>query len=253
MTADEAARWTTAVLLLAATLYSACRAMAASGAAGRVGLALHSLMMAAMALMLLPRGQWPLLPQVLLFVLGSWWFVVQAVSYRTRPRDGPPVRGRAVAGKHVGDRPVAGRAKPLYDAAAMAAMAFMLAAGDLGAVPQSEAGPPAPVPVAPAHHGAAAAGPLTARLPGWGDQLSLVPAVAFGLAVFFGLATVAWTLRLLLQLWPLTGGRSVAAALCSRGGALRGARCPRFRDVADTAVEIVAAGALALMFAALAA
>ncbi|MGY3317028.1 DUF5134 domain-containing protein [Arthrobacter sp. TE12232] len=239
-----------AVLLLAATLFSACRAVAASGAAGRVGLALHSLMMAAMALMFLPRGQWPLLPQVLLFVLGSWWFVVQAVSYRTPPRDGPPVRGRAVAGKHVGDRPVAGRAKPLYDAAAMAAMAFMLAAGDLGAVPQSEA---RLLPVAPAHHGAAAAGPLTARLPGWGDQLSLVPAAAFGLAVFFGLATVAWTLRLLLQLWPRTGGTSVAAALCSRGGALRGARWPRCRDVADTAVEIVAAGALALMLAALAA
>lgn len=242
-----------AVLLLAATLYSACRAVAASGAAGRVGLALHSLMVAAMALMLLPRGQWPLLPQVLLFVLGSWWFVVQAVSYRTRPRDGPPVRGRAVADKRVGGRPVGGRAKPLYDAAAMAAMAFMLAAGGLAAVPQPGARPPAPVPVAPAHHGAAAAGPLTVPLDGWSTQSSPVPAVAFGLAVFFGLATVVWTLRLILQFWPGIGGTSGAAAMCSRGGALWSARSAGFRDVADTAVEIVAAGALALMFAALAA
>jgi hypothetical protein len=135
----------------------------------------------------------------------------------------------------------------------MAAMAFMLAAGGLAAVPQSGARPPAPVPVAPAHHRAAAAGPLTAPLDGWSTQSSPVPAVAFGLAVFFGLATVVWTLRLILQFWPGTGGTSGAAAMCSRGGALWGARSPGFRDVADTAVEIVAAGALALMFAALAA
>ncbi|SDO90080.1 hypothetical protein SAMN04487914_10155 [Arthrobacter sp. ok909] len=236
MIADDAVRWTIAALLLAATLYSACRAVVASGAAGRVGLALHSLMMAAMALMLLPRAQWPLLPQVLLFVLGSWWFVVQAVSYRTHPRDGPPVRGRA---------------KSLYDAAAMAAMAFMLAAGGLGTVRQSGPRPPVPVPVAPAHHGAVAVGPLTAPLDGWSMQPSPVPAVAFGPAIVFGLATAMWTLRLLLQLWPGSSDDTGPAAFF--GHSLRGARSAGFRDLADTAVEVVGAAALALMFVALAA
>ena len=40
--ADEALRWAMTVLLLAAALYSAFRAVAASGRQRRVGLALHS-------------------------------------------------------------------------------------------------------------------------------------------------------------------------------------------------------------------
>ena len=66
MTADEALRWTLAVLLLAATGYSAGRSLCGSGP-GRVGSALHAVVTAAMASMLVPGGQWPVLPQLLLF------------------------------------------------------------------------------------------------------------------------------------------------------------------------------------------
>ena len=67
MTADEALRWTLAVLLLAATGYSAGQSLRGAGPAGRVGSALHAVMTAAMASMLVPGGQWPVLPQLLLF------------------------------------------------------------------------------------------------------------------------------------------------------------------------------------------
>ena len=239
MIADEALRWTLAVLLLAATLYSACRAVAAPGPAGRVGSALHALMTAAMALMLVPGSRWPLLPQVLLFAVGAWWFILQAVSRRVRARHGQP----AIA-----------HAKPLYDAAAMAAMVFMLAAAGFWEVPPSGALPSAPdLPIPASHHGASAAASLAAPVHEWSTQPALVLAVAFGLAVVFGLASVLWALRLLLQLWAGSRGRFVPAAIRSEGPELRSGRLAGFRDVADTAAEVVGAAALALMFAALAA
>ena len=139
MIAGEALRWALLALLLAATLYSAWRGLAAARPAGRVDSALHALMTAAMALMLIPGGQWPVLPQVLLFALGAWWFILQAVRRRTGSRDAWPPTGQG---------------KPLYDAAAMAAMAFMLAVKGLWVLPASAAVPPLQGPLVPVpHHG----------------------------------------------------------------------------------------------------
>lgn len=217
MITDETLGRTIAVLLMAATLYTMFRAVAASGPAARVGQTLHALMTAAMALMLLPGGQWPVLPQFLLFALGAWWFVLQAVSRRSRR----------------GDRlPGTARAKSLYDAAAMAAMAFMLALGGPG---PDGPGPLGPAPAA--HHGSAVALPLAAPVPGWRAGTDPLPdplaAAAFGLAVVFGLAAVLWAARLLFRL------RRIRPA-------------GRFRYVADAAVESLGAAALANMFVALA-
>lgn len=236
MMANEALRWIVAVLLLAATLYAAFRAVTVPGPAARTSSVLQALMTAAMALMLVPGSQWPLLPQVLLFAVGAWWFMLQAVSRRVRARD---------------DKSTVGRVKLIYHAAAMASMVFMLAAAGFWPVPPSGAIPSAldrPVP-AP-HHGASAAAALAAPAHGWSVQPALVPAVASALAVVFGLASVLWALRLILQVRAGSSGRFVPAALRSHPGGLRGRRAAAFRDVADTAVEVVGAAALALMFAA---
>ena len=239
MIADETLRWALAMLLWAATVYSVCRAAAAAGPAGRVGTSLRALMTAAMALMLVPGGRWALLPQLFLFALGAWWFVLQAVRHRTRTRD---------------RRSVIGQGKPLYDAAAMGSMAFMLAVVGLWEDPASGALPPAPGALVPApHHAGAAAVPLAAPEHAWSVQPPLVPAVAWGLAVVFALAAVLWIVRLLLQLWPLPGGPPVPAALRSQGRRPRVRPSAGFQAVADTAVEAVGAAVIALMLAGLAA
>lgn len=239
MIAGEALRWTLAGLLVAATLYSAWRGMAAAQPTGRVDSGLHALMTAAMAIMLVPGGQWPVLPQVLLFSLGAWWFVVQAVRRPTPGRDGSPPSGPA---------------KPLYDAAAMAAMAFMLAATGLWGLPASAAVPPPRRQlISLPHHGGSAAAALAAPDPAWSAEPALMPSAVSGLAIVFGLATVLWTARLLLQFWPGSEEPPVRPAIRSPGGWLRNGHSAGFRDLADTAVEVVGAAALALMFAALAA
>jgi hypothetical protein len=239
--ADEALRWTLAVLLLAATLYSAGLGLNGTGQEGRVGSVLHALMTAAMALMLVPSGQWPVLPQLLLFAVGAWWFVLQAVRLR-KP-------SRAHNGTHSRDRrPMSGKGKPIYDAAAMAAMVFMLAATRLWELTPSGALPPASGPLISApHHGSAAAMPLAVPPPAWGTQTAVV------LAVVFGLAALHWTARLLLQLWPGPRGLPATTAIQTRSPGPGTRHLSDIRDVADTAVEVVGAAAFALMFAALAA
>jgi hypothetical protein len=244
MIADETLGRTIAVLLMAATLYTAFRAAAEPGPAARVGRTLHALMTAAMALMLLPGGHWPLLPQFLLFALGAWWFVLQAVARRTR--HGDPLPGT-------------GRAKPLYDAAAMAAMAFMLALGGFRDATLPGVLGPAPA----AHHASAVAVPLAVPAPGWSAQPGPLPgtlqAAAVGLAVAFGLAAVLWAARLLVRLPvqlraplrpkfrnPRVPGTHHGSSVASPG------RSSGFRDVADAAVEVLGAAAFAVMFAALA-
>ena len=233
MLADEALRWTLAVLLLAATLYSAGQGLTGARPAGRIGSVLHAVMTAAMAFMLVPGGRWPVLPQLLLFAVGAWWFVLQAVRLR------PHSRGRW---------PVFGRAKPLYDAAAMAAMAFMLAARSLWEPTAAGALPPAPDPLISApHHGSAAAVPAAVPVPAWSTLTALV------LTVAFALAAVLWAARLLLQLWPGSADRPLPAANRTRRAGPGTRYCAGFRAAADTAVEVVGAAALAFMFAALAA
>ena len=229
MTADEALRWTLAVLLLAATVYSAVKSLHGAEPADRVGSALHAIMTAAMAAMQVPGSQWPVLPQLLLFAVGAWWFILQAVRLRTRSR---------------GRWPMAGKGKPLYDAAAMAAMAFMLAARDLWEPTAAGALRPASVPLTAApHHGSAAAVPV----PVWSTPTVLV------LAVVFSLATVLWAARLILQLWPGSEGPPAPGALDSRREGPGARQSGGVRAVADTAVEMVGAAALAFMFAAQAA
>ncbi len=70
-------------VLLAATLYSAFCASRKSSLAARIGYGLQAVMMSARVPPLAPGGQWPVLPQLLLFVLASWWFVIRAASLRS--------------------------------------------------------------------------------------------------------------------------------------------------------------------------
>jgi hypothetical protein len=177
--ADEALRWAMTAVLLAATLYSGFRASRKSALAVRVDHGLHAVMMAAMILMLAPGVQWPVLPQILVFVLAAWWFLIQAASAQ-------PARS--------GEPAFAGRGLPLYDALSMAAMAYMIVAMDLrgGHGAGTEA---AGIQGQAEHHGGAT---VALPMPASGQEWSGQPATVF--AVAFGLAGVFWAARVLRQL-----------------------------------------------------
>ncbi len=218
--------WGLTALLLAASLYAAFRAGRKSPPATRVGFGIHAAMMAAMAVMLVPGLRWPALPQILVFGLAAWWFVLRAVS---RPQ--APCAGQAPpAGQAHGRRAEsASRGSLLYNALTMAAMAYMLAAMDVRGTRGMPAGPAAAGLAGQAvHHAGAAAGlplpgSLTGSLPGWSSQPALV------LAAAFAVAGAVWTVLLLRRLRPHTGP--------GRGEAF---------------LELVAAASMAVMFAALA-
>ncbi|MHA7221974.1 DUF5134 domain-containing protein [Arthrobacter sp. RHLT1-20] len=218
MIADEALRWAMAALLLGAASYAAFRAGRNRAPAVRVDYGLHALMMTAMILMLFPGVSGPALPQILVFVLAAWWFVIRAAAL-------PPHGSEGVAGADPGH---SGRGRHLYNALAMAATAYMLAAMDLSRAHGAEAGGAGAggVPGQTAHH-IGAAGWLP--LPGSGQDWSSRPALI--LAVVFGAAGAAWAVHLLRGLRP---------------HALRG------RGRGDTILELVGAASMAVMFAALA-
>jgi cbb3-type cytochrome oxidase subunit 3 len=206
-------------VLLAAAVYSAFRASRKSALARRVDHGLHALMMTAMVVMLAPGNPWPALPQILIFVLAAWWFVLRAASRRATP--GARLR-------------LAGRGKPFYDALAMAAVAYMLAAMDFrGAHKMNEA---AGIMGQALHHGGGAAvGQLPAwSMQDWGTQPALM------LAVAFAVACAVWAARLAASL----GGGSSPSSPSLRARTLRSA---------DLGSEFVSASAMAVMFAVLAA
>lgn len=220
MIENDLLRWGLAAPLLAASLYAAFRAGRKSPPAIRAGFGLHAAMLTAMVLMLIPGLQWPALPQVFVFGLAAWWFVLRAVSRQPVPVAGPLVPERTGPDRRRGQ---SGRDALLYHALTMAAMAFMPVAMDV----RSDHGPEAAAVGAagvlgPAgHHGGAAlAGlPLPGPDQGWGRQAALV------LAVAFGLAAGVWAIVLLR----------------SKG-----------RDRGGAAVEVVGAASMAVIFAALA-
>lgn len=161
-----------------------------------------------MVLMVVPGLQWPALPQILLFGLAAWWFVLRAVAWRPAPAGmhapaASPGRGRAER---------AGRGSLLYDALTMAAMAYMLVAMDLhGAYGTLAVSDAAGIPdQAPHHAGPAVALSLPGALPvaeqGWVSQSAVV------LALAFGLAGAVWCLLLFRRLStpgrPRSGKRS---------------------------------------------
>ena len=222
MLEDGFLRWGLTALLLAGSLYAAFHAARKSPPAARVGFGLHAAMTTAMALMLTPGLHWPALPQILLFGLAAWWFVLRAVARQPLP-----------AGRHVllpnpaqGRRAeTAGRGTLLYNALTMAAMAYRLAAMDgprgHGALAGSES---AGLPFEAHHRGAVPVLLPPGSLADWGSQSALV------LAVAFGLSGALWAFLLLRGLRP--HGRRVSG---------------------DAFLELVGAGAMAVMFAALAA
>lgn len=216
MIANEVLRWAMAALLLAAAFYAMFRAGRNPAPAIRVDYGLHALMMTAMVSMLFPGGGWPVLPQILVFVLGGWWFVIRAAALHPRGSGGAAVAGPGHAG----------RSLPLYNALTMAATAYMLAAMDFSGAHVADAGgaEAAGVPGQTAHHAGAAAGlPVS----GSGQDRSSRP--AFILAVVFGAAGAVWAVHLLRGLCPHT------------------ARCR-----GDAILELVGAASMAVMFAALA-
>ncbi|KQN91234.1 DUF5134 domain-containing protein [Arthrobacter sp. Leaf69] len=226
MFGSEFLRWGLTALLLAASLYAVFRAGRPSPPATRVGFGLHAGMMFAMVLMVVPGLQWPALPQILLFGLAAWWFVLRAVAWRPAPAGmhapaASPGRGRAER---------AGRGSLLYDALTMAAMAYMLVAMDLhGAYGTLAVSDAAGIPdQAPHHAGPAVALSLPGALPvaeqGWVSQSAVV------LALAFGLAGAVWCLLLFRRL--STPGRP-------RSG--------------EALLELAGSASIAVMFAALAA
>lgn len=171
-------------------------------------------MMTAMVLMLVPGLQWPALPQVFVFGLAAWWFVLRAVSRSPAPGSGPNVPEQPGLGRRGGQ---SGRPGLLYHALTMAAMAFMPAAMDV----RSAHGPDAAgVLGQAAHHGGASLAGLPLPDQVWGSQAALV------LAVAFGLAAAVWAVFLL--------------------------RFHHGRDRGGTVLELVGAASMAVMFAALA-
>jgi Domain of unknown function (DUF5134) len=215
-------RWSLATALAAATIYCGFRAGSRSALVIRMNYGLHALMTAAMIAMLVHGGEWPLLPQILVFALAAWWFAVQAAATRagTGTRPGRP-----------------GRGKCLYDALMMAATAYMLAVMRL-ASPAASSGlqTPGVFAVQGAHHpgGAGALHVTFPATPDWTSQAAPV------LAVAFAAACVLWAACLVKSL----GGGSAPSSPPSRRRALRSA---------DLGSELVGAGAMAAMFAALAA
>jgi hypothetical protein len=229
---DEVLRFGMTAALSAATVYCAFRAGSKSPMIVRVNYALHALMTLAMIGMLFHGWNWPLLPQLLAFALGTWWFTVQASSSRARP------------GIRRGSQP---RSKSLYDALFMAAMVFMLATPEFAgtqSTPGSNAhgGSAASVGQGTNHGAGAADGPVT--LPATDDRTSAANwtgAVTSALAIVFAVACVLWAVRLVRS----TGsGFPTPSAPFSRGRALR---------FADLGNEFVSAWAMAIMFAVLAA
>ena len=226
MVGNEVLRWALTALLLAASLYAAVRAGGTSPPATRVGFGLHAAMMAAMVPMLVPGLRWPALPQILFFGLAAWWFALRAVSRRPVPAGlRAPATGPARV-RHAGG---AGRCRLLYNALAMAAMAYMLVAMDAHGAGAPLAGPEAAGPPGQApHHGGPAVGlslpgSLAGSEQGWESQ----PAVVLALA--FGVAAAVWGLLLLRRL--RTPGRP-------RSG--------------DAFLELAGAASMAVMFASLA-
>jgi hypothetical protein len=211
-------------LLLAALLYAAFRAGRKSAAATRIDFGLHAAMMAAMALMLIPGLRWMVLPQILFFGLAAWWYILRTVSRHP----GTPARQPVpAAGPGTGRSPGhASRGRLLYHAMTMAAMAYMLAAMGLRSdhVPEAPGTQAAGFLGQAVHHGGASAPglPLPGPNQGWSSQTTLV------LAVAFGLAAAVWSVQLLRRLG-------------SRHGQSR----------ADSVLDVVGAGSMAVMFAAL--
>jgi hypothetical protein len=214
-------------VLLAAAVYSVFRAGRTSALARRVDHGLHALMMMAMIVMLASGTPWPALPQILIFGVASWWFVLRAASRAASRGPGPGAGLR-----------LTGHGKPLYDALAMAAMTYMLAAMDFREAHKiSEA---AGIMGRAVHHGVGAGvGQLPPSSMDWGTQPALM------LAVTFLLASLLWAVRLVKGLRPGTAAKVAAGVRHLSAG--------RAGGTGDALLEFVGALSMAVMLAALAA
>lgn len=71
-----------AVALLASAVYNGYRMVRSALAVARVNFGLHALMSAAMMVIAGGGPQFPVLPQVTIFALATWWFAIQASAHR---------------------------------------------------------------------------------------------------------------------------------------------------------------------------
>lgn len=215
MLGNEAFRWAASAVLLAAALAAFLAAVWPSPSyppAFRIDRGLNALMLTSLALMLHPSWTVPVLPQILIFLLAAWWFVLRASSRRptSQPASLPAGRRRA---RDTGRG--TGRGTLLYHALTMAAMAYMLLAGATSGASPVPARSSAAAVVAP-HHFAAA--PTAVLLP----ELATAGAVVLPslLAAFFGFAAILWSVRLIRQLLSRAPGGSRSAFQELAGAAL---------------------------------
>jgi Domain of unknown function (DUF5134) len=99
------------LILGAGTVFCLTRASRGGAWVDRVNYVIHALMAVGMLAMIWHHGNLPVLPQVLLFSLGSFWFVLQAVS-----------RPEFTLSRHTRS----GKLICLYHAAMLASMVLML-------------------------------------------------------------------------------------------------------------------------------
>lgn len=188
------------LILGAGTVFCLARASRGGAWVNRVNYVIHVLMALGMLAMIWYHGTLPLLPQVLLFSLGSFWFVLQAVS---RPEF--PLACHTRTGKLI----------CLYHAAMLTAMVLMLTLPHSSTVLQNQSTVSAESGghVSHANHGQVTVdhAPLSLEV----DVLWVQPASQV-LSVLFAIAVLAWLLPLDHLVAKRRFGRTLPAGQPSR-------------------------------------
>lgn len=163
------------LILTAGTVFCLAKALQGSSWVTRLNYVIHALMAVGMLGMVWHNLNLPLLPQLLLFGTGSFWFLLQAVS-----------RHEFILVCHAGP----GRLTCLYHAAMLAAMVFMLALPH-SAVHQEQL-------TGPVHHSGHAShtGHAVSVAPPTAPEVTAlwIQPAAQVLAVLFAAAVLAWLL-----------------------------------------------------------
>lgn len=209
------------LILMAGTAFCLAKASKGSSWVIRLNHLLHALMALGMLGMIWHNVDLPLLPQLLLFGVASFWFLLQAVS-----------RHEFALGCHGGAK----RLACLYHAAMLAAMVFMLAILH-PAVPSERA----TYLGLPSHHASQNHHALTVTVPSVRDVSPLwTQSVTQVLALFFAAAVLAWL---------LPTNRAVAKLPVERTPGVNG-RSDHRPIILERSFEAGTALAMSLMFAA---
>jgi hypothetical protein len=217
---NDALRWTLTAALSVGTAYYLFRVGRKSPLVMRVNYCLHALMTGAMISMLVPGWQWPQLPQVVIFTLAAWWFILQAVARREYV---------GICQGHARQRTC------LYHGMVMAAMAYMAATMNVSGTLETPGDPIPEAYMAQAHHHSTSGQGMHTALsavPDWTSHATFV------LALVFSAAVALWSIRLAQSLCPQ---KPAASAQVSNGLFLRSA---------GFSLELVSASAMAVIFGA---